>query len=188
MLTKMFSGEISGLTKEQAWLALYEMFGQIEGSDRFLNRLKNKLIPKIEKIVKIYLNDETSIDILRSGILDDERRNGKISYTRYENMYGSELVGTFTRRDCPNYSQFRRIISGTSGAEYRVDNRALQNRTRSNQSSEGDISDTVKHSVSDTVIEFPEAEIVKLSEENLLLRDDNEELRRQAYLLAACKF
>ena len=64
--------------------------------------------PKITKVVRISLDNETAIELVRDTIYDYENDRRKQAYTTseiIENYFGEELVAEYVPRDFPTYQE-----------------------------------------------------------------------------------
>ena len=128
------------------------------------------------------MDDETSIDIVRRVILDGERNRTPIPFTSYEDLFGQGMVESFARDYYPDLDWHKNELKKREGGRgYTKGNTALQDGTRSNSGSEGDLSDSIKYSAEETDVFLPSEEIEALNLENIRLKAENEALREQFY-------
>lgn len=99
--------------------------------------------PKIIRVIRINLDNETSIEIIRSDIYEWEKRNSILAGEIISRVYGEELVRQYTAGTFQNYREiqnewWRRSGGGESGRIDGVD-REVQNRRGDSQSNRGDV-------------------------------------------------
>lgn len=116
-----------------------DMAGDSFGVDNVLVYARGSLEnPKISKIVKINLANETDIDIIRSDIYAYEKRGNTQTSSYVASLYGEEFIREYTQQTVRNYQEYKAAIGARSGgAESRgVDgaHQQQQNGSRNTQS------------------------------------------------------
>ncbi len=87
----------------------------------YAKRLKDN--PVITKVVKIQLENETEIDIVRRDILRNEEQYNDEALELVKDYYGEELICIFSQQDMPSYREYSEGEGGQgSGASGGTDN------------------------------------------------------------------
>ena len=128
-------------------ISVNDMTGDSFGVDNVLVYVRGSLEnPKISKIVKINLESETDIDIVRRGIYEYEKSGNTQASAFVASMYGQEIVGEYTQQTLPDYREYSRERGTRGGGEEsgRVDgvNRPLQDG-RGDPGSAGETADLI---------------------------------------------
>lgn len=89
--------------------------------------------PSVDRVIRINLHDETSIEIVREDIYEIER-TGRTENEVIENLFAPGVVSAYSEDVFPNYRQLRTGNGsrnpGSSGSEIDTDHRIQQDRGR----------------------------------------------------------
>lgn len=70
---------------------------------------------EISRIVQVHLYDETSLEVVRKEIVNDEARGGKQASELAKDLYGEEFVRRYDKTDWPDYQIYTALAGRGSG-------------------------------------------------------------------------
>ena len=90
---------------------------------------------EISRIVQVHLYDETSLEVVRKEIANDEARGGKQASELAQDLYGEEFVRRYDKTDWPNYQIYSALVGRGSSRSASGGNHAGSHQR---QTAEGD--------------------------------------------------
>lgn len=161
-----FNGKMNNLSAEirrsrtangEYIIPVNDMKGEQFGVDNVLVFAKGTYQnPKVTRVIRIGLDNETDIEIIRSDIYEWEKRNSALAGEIISRVYSEELVRQYTAGTFQNYreskAEWRRQRSRIESGRVATDSQAVQDGRGDSRSDQRDVRYSVSQSRDDNYV------------------------------------